>query len=132
MRVRIPPSALKLNTIVMHKSIIDITGQRFGRLVVLGITEEKEKHRSRKWLCQCDCGNTKVVSGSALRSGDTQSCGCLKTEASKNNMRKIAKKYNRRQKPEPVYPVTVNKDQFDDDWMFGEFTQLERLRKMFY
>lgn len=116
----------------MHKLIKDITGQRFGRLVVLGITNERDKRRARKWLCQCDCGNTKVVSGSALRGGDTQSCGCLKTEASKNNMRKIAQKYNHKQKPEPVYPVTVNKDQFDDDWMFGEFTQLERLRKMFY
>lgn len=116
----------------MHKSIIDITGQRFGRLVVLGITEEKEKHRSRKWLCQCDCGNTKIVSGSALRSGDTRSCGCLKTESSKDSMRKVAKKYNTKHLPEPIPFSPVNKDQFDDWWMFGEFTQLERLRKMFY
>lgn len=116
----------------MHKSIIDITGQRFGRLVVISITEEKEKHRGRKWLCKCDCGNMKVVSGSALRSGDTQSCGCLKTEASKNNMRMVAKKYNRKHQPEPIPPTPINKDKFNDDWMFGDFPDIERLHKMFY
>ena len=35
------------------------------------------KDRSIKWLCKCDCGNEVAVSGSNLRTGHTQSCGCL-------------------------------------------------------
>ena len=50
----------------------DITNQRFGRLVAL-----KNTHNGY-WQCQCDCGNICEVKGSALRSGNTQSCGCLK------------------------------------------------------
>ena len=57
----------------------DLSGQRFGRLVVLersGTT----KHRNTIWLCQCDCGNTKEVQKPNLTSGDIKSCGCLKSE----------------------------------------------------
>ena len=52
----------------------DITNQRFGRLVAL-----KNTHNGY-WQCQCDCGNICEVKGSALRSGNTQSCGCLHKE----------------------------------------------------
>lgn len=59
--------------------LIDITGQRFTRLVAVSETE-RNRFRQRQWLCQCDCGKTTVVSVSALRSGNTQSCGCLGIE----------------------------------------------------
>ena len=59
--------------------IIDLTGQKFGRLTV--------KHRVGKdgrgesiWHCICECGNTKDVLSSNLRKGATQSCGCLQKE----------------------------------------------------
>lgn len=58
---------------------IDLTGQRFGRLVVI-----REYGRTKDgrvtWLCRCDCGAEVVVSSNHLRSGNTQSCGCLKRE----------------------------------------------------
>jgi len=72
----------------------------------------------------------KVVSGSCLRSGETRSCGCLKTEVSKDSMRRTATKHKR--EPEPIYPVVINKDKFDDWWMFGEGTDILRLQTMFY
>ncbi|RHO08431.1 AP2 domain-containing protein [Clostridium sp. AM22-11AC] len=55
--------------------MIDLTGQRFGRLVVI----ERAGSRGGKatWLCQCDCGNQTVVIGGILRRGLTKSCGCL-------------------------------------------------------
>lgn len=56
--------------------INDLTGQRFGRLVVLSIAG-RSKQRSVIWLCQCDCGNTHVASAPSLKGGKTQSCGCL-------------------------------------------------------
>lgn len=58
---------------------IDLTGQRFGRLVVLS-QFPTEKGEALKWECVCDCGNSVVVTGSALRYGTTRSCGCLRAE----------------------------------------------------
>ena len=57
----------------------DLTGQRFGRLVVVR-HYGKDKHRGLTWLCKCDCGNEKVTAGRSLRSGSTKSCGCLNNE----------------------------------------------------
>ena len=62
-----------------EKSIIDISGQRFDRLVAIKVVE-KEKNGAARWLCKCDCGSEKVVSGSTLRAGITRSCGCLSFE----------------------------------------------------
>lgn len=56
----------------------DRTGERFGRLTVVSRTLSKA--RQTVWLCSCDCGNTAEVSGSALQSGNTRSCGCLRDE----------------------------------------------------
>ena len=55
----------------------DLTGLRFGRLVVISYNEEVTKQKKRTyWNCKCDCGNEKVIRGSHLRSGDIVSCGC--------------------------------------------------------
>lgn len=55
---------------------LDLTGKRFGRLVVLEESVIGEKERSH-WICQCDCGKIITVRGTALTSGNTKSCGCL-------------------------------------------------------
>jgi hypothetical protein len=60
--------------------LIDITGQQFGRLTVLGLS-----HRYRRsprisivhWKCRCTCGNEMTATSSDLGSGNTQSCGCF-------------------------------------------------------
>lgn len=62
--------------------LIDLTGQKFGRLTVLKI--DKKVGRTYYWLCQCECGNLKVVRGSHLKSGKIQSCRCLQKETAKN------------------------------------------------
>lgn len=56
-------------------ALIDLTGQRFGRLVV----QERAANIGKQtaWLCKCDCGNEKIVTGSNLKLGHAQSCGCL-------------------------------------------------------
>lgn len=58
---------------------IDLTGQRFGRLVVLG-KYGTAKNRQSIWKCKCDCGNIKNVIYGSLLSGSTKSCGCLLKE----------------------------------------------------
>lgn len=57
----------------------DITGQRFGRWVVL---EEAGRTPDKRvlWHCRCDCGNEAIVASSSLVSGHTQSCGCYHQE----------------------------------------------------
>ena len=57
----------------------DITGERFGKLVVIA-PHHKDGRGEWYWDCLCDCGNHKIVSGNKLRSGNTQSCGCYRKE----------------------------------------------------
>jgi hypothetical protein len=56
--------------------IKDITGQRFGKLLVLGQAPKQEKKQSA-WHCICDCGQKCIKRGTALRFGWVKSCGCL-------------------------------------------------------
>lgn len=71
----------------------DLTGMRFGRLVVLGqdgCYTTKKGNREKKWVCRCDCGNVKTIIGGNLKRGKTLSCGCLNSELASQR----AKKYN--------------------------------------
>lgn len=58
---------------------IDLTGMRFGRLTVIR-EDEKSKNGDCRWLCHCDCGEYKIIYGTALKRGLTNSCGCLNRE----------------------------------------------------
>lgn len=62
---------------------IDITGQRFGRLVavdpVIGAKYKNGKAK-RQWRFQCDCGRETVTTVAQVRFGTTRSCGCLVSE----------------------------------------------------
>jgi len=60
------------------KPVIDITGQRFGRLVVKHQVPSDKP--TAQWLCVCDCGKEKIADGCLLRSGVVRSCGCLAKE----------------------------------------------------
>lgn len=55
--------------------IIDLTGQKFGRLTVIGLSNKKSTSGS-VWDCVCECGSSISVSACNLKSG-TQSCGCI-------------------------------------------------------
>lgn len=60
-----------------------LIGKKFERLTVVKELPRKVKYR-RLFLCLCDCGITKEVMMTSLRSGDTKSCGCLKQERAKS------------------------------------------------
>lgn len=55
----------------------DLTGQRFGRLVCIEPTEERQFNGSTVWKCKCDCGNECLAVGKQLTAGYKKSCGCL-------------------------------------------------------
>lgn len=64
---------------------IDLTGQRFSRLVALSVSGLARKNLL--WRCLCNCGNHHDVSSDHLRRGLVKSCGCLKAEKlSKGNL----------------------------------------------
>lgn len=67
--------------------LIDLTGQRFGRLVVIERADNSADGRAR-WLCGCDCGQSKTVLGEHLKKGRTKSCGCAKSESSSKRFKK--------------------------------------------
>lgn len=60
----------------------DLTGQRFGKLIVLGFYG-KTSDKKAVWLCKCDCGKEKPIRAAALKCGSTRSCGCLYYEGRK-------------------------------------------------
>lgn len=63
---------------------IDLTGRRFGRLVVLAFAERITHPcgaTGLKWKCRCDCGVEKSINGEPLRSGRVVSCGCHRRQA---------------------------------------------------
>lgn len=77
---------------------VNRTGQKFGRLLVLEKTDQRNPSGNIKWRCQCDCGSIVIVPGSCLQQGTTQSCGCLfiDTAKAKGQKRKTHGKTNSR------------------------------------
>lgn len=77
---------------------IDLTGQRFGKLVVL---EKGETHKTAggqyftTWICKCDCGNLTTVQSTKLRKGHTTSCGCVKKAGKQMYQDLTGMKFNR-------------------------------------
>jgi hypothetical protein len=58
----------------------DRTGIRYGRLTAVQQEGIHKRSGNAQWLCECDCGGTKIVRSSSLQSGNTRSCGCLGDE----------------------------------------------------
>lgn len=53
----------------------DLTGKRFGKLVVIQRAENDKQGRAQ-WICKCDCGTVKRVRSQDLITGRAPSCGC--------------------------------------------------------
>ncbi len=60
--------------------IVDLTGQRFGRLLVLHMEEKRAKNGMKIYHCLCDCGKEHYVTTNNLLNGSTNSCGCYRKE----------------------------------------------------
>ena len=64
----------------MSRKAIDLTGKRFGRLVAIRPTDERDSDGSVIWKCKCDCGNITYAKTGHLKNGYIKSCGCLQKE----------------------------------------------------
>jgi hypothetical protein len=56
----------------------NLVGKRFGKLIVLKHDDKTNDKFCHYWLCRCDCGNEKIIKGSQLKQGHTNSCGCFR------------------------------------------------------
>lgn len=57
----------------------DLTGKRFGRLVVIQFYPRDNRSTNTHWLCRCDCGNHLVVRSDNLKTGHSTQCSeCAK------------------------------------------------------
>jgi len=76
-------------------SFIDISGNKYGRLLVVSLDSMRGK-RGAYWKCECDCGNIKVIWGASLKNGKTLSCGCYNSEKTsercRNNFKDVSGK----------------------------------------
>ena len=78
------------------EQVIDLTGQRFGRLVVVKRAPNivyKNGSYTTAWECLCDCGNKTIVAGGHLKKKKhgTKSCGCVAKENAKKQLNRIHK-----------------------------------------
>lgn len=63
-----------------NPSLVDLTGKRFGKLIVIKRAEDSLTKSGKKlvaWECKCDCGKKCVIRSTNLKSGNTTSCGCV-------------------------------------------------------
>lgn len=118
----------------------DLTGKRFGRLLVLKRAEDwvgANGHRHIQWLCQCDCGNQVVVKGASLQAGYNKSCGCSRYGDSETKrmwaeyqqLKQIGLSMNKSgQRPGRQRGVTGNDTHFQDltGCIFGCWHVIER------
>lgn len=75
-----------LKVVVNLSKIKDITGEKYNKLTAIKYIG-KTKNGSAIWLWKCDCGNEKEIIANSVKTGNTKSCGCLKKEQNKNNLK---------------------------------------------
>ena len=99
-------------------------GAKFGMLTILKevkpITQTTLSKRGKTYvskhkvfLCVCDCGNKKEIRASSLLNGDTQSCGCLRSEKSIENGKKVSSSYGLKKYSEKILVESTRLDQLN-------------------
>jgi hypothetical protein len=72
-------------------NVVDLTGKRFGKLTVVKRVDKPEKLKSAFsfWLCECECGNSKIMSSNDLKKGEhnSKSCGCYSKRGNPQNLK---------------------------------------------
>lgn len=66
-------------------AFIDLTGQRFGRLLVMSRGPNRKSGQA-KWWCLCDCDSGVLIQAGHLKNGGSRSCGCLHQEIMQKRM----------------------------------------------
>ena len=108
---------------------IDLTGQKYFRLLV--IEQDKDKNKTNKhkrvyWKCKCDCGKFTVVESSKLKDGHTKSCGCLLIDVDREKAYKLYS-VNIKYTPREATARRVWGCRYNDELSFEDFYRLSQL-----
>lgn len=97
---------------------INLTGQKFGSLTVLR-RGEKDNTGKTRWYCKCDCGKTVLVRTNGLRTGNSTSCGCKRTEGVKRSNTKHGESRDRLYKIWGNMKQRISNPNLDDFKYYG-------------
>lgn len=75
-----------------HHNDAKMIGQTFGQLTVIGRMNDRS---AATYLCQCTCGNFKIVTATHLKRGQVKSCGCTIFQTAQLDKEIIGTKYGR-------------------------------------
>lgn len=84
---------------------IDLNGKIFDKLTILNRVKNS-KSGNAQWLCLCECGNNKFISGSDIIKGKTKSCGCIRKETT--TKRNLKHGHSKRQNSSSIYMIWAN------------------------
>lgn len=71
--------------------VLDLSGQRFGRLTVIARAPNEPRRYDSCWRCLCECGAPATVRGTHLKTGAIKSCGCLRgSKGAKKTGKRVA------------------------------------------
>jgi len=81
-----------MTNIKHHFNTIDLTGKKFGKLLVVNQLVKRGNAGQIRWECLCDCGAKHITTGECIRGGKSKSCGCVRAGApyNKEKNREIA------------------------------------------
>ena len=65
--------------------MIDLINKKFGLLTVIEYVDKAKSRGKTIWKCKCECGTIKLIQDNHLKSGNTQSCGCLRNRKGKDS-----------------------------------------------
>ena len=90
---KIKSCGCKKKELISQNSKIVMINKTFGKLKVIEEAGSDPDH-SLNYLCQCECGNQKIINGVSLRQGITTSCGCINYSIGEKNIKEILDKNN--------------------------------------
>lgn len=116
---------------IQTKKMVKLIGTKFGKLIIIAITDEYNKSKKRLVECICDCGTQCVIVLENMRCGRTTSCGCLRlsnalTQAKKGSATLL--KMGITKEPKIATATKVWRSNYSDgDLSFDEFYLLAQM-----
>lgn len=113
----------EISSIIGKNNFKDLTNKTFGKLTAIKPIYN-EKNKKYYWVCKCECGNTTTVIGTSLSSGNTQSCGCIKS-LGELNIQKLLNEKNINYIYQ--YQIQLNNKKYIYDFAIIENNQISKI-----
>lgn len=107
--------------------ILDLTGQKFGKLTVIKLDSYNRGEERTKWICECECGNIVSVYSTNLVRNHTVSCGCSSRSIGEENIENLLKKNNITYAREYSFEDLISKKRLRFDFAIFKDNQLSHL-----